>query len=816
MDRTLIDLKTILQETQLTSGLGSNQKQLINNGQLRVLNLWKKFDKFCGDLLEELEKGSKNDTEVSLDNLITKFTDLAHVLSYLSYLRSNSWATSSSVKPLIAPLAKNVPLLIFRFSKMLETHYNKIHDDVRRFLNFPGTEPIVQNFNQWIHYGSIEFLIHHEDFEGQIAFLESLFVCRKRSEYWPKISAFCGEQHPSYDPQSDSNAQKNQNEKDSDLDNVHQRQIKTEENFQKLLEILIKNQQNVQSTSCHQNDTSPQTTGSTPMVVTTLCQNLTETLSIQGLEHDVNNYTLKGDRVYDGALHKLSYLMYHMIHIVQHHFNNPRQILKILRGSISPDKQKKLDNMQPFLDKKLSQVDLFMKSEIKSCPRRLLLKQIIQDFSCRVKNAGLDLFEFKQDQITYGEMVKSFVDSMSFCGGLQEVNNFAFLSNVIEKQLETHDSSGGKIIRKWENFVAKRDIFVNTVWEWNTAPDNTFRAYHTLGRQYPHYGPVQSDDDNSHLRTIPHNYTDKYEWVNFDIRIFSDWLQNELIPDFVCKGAKQFDHSSRNVNVNTFDSTHSYPRNPSYSIKGGASGPTHQTEYYPPPHNSHSYKNQPPQNINPRKPHFKLGFDSSCEKRYDIPKFLANEKSYMNGLTPIWEDPSLQHANNETLHLSAKKFGACMICGLPRHQGKCLKFPTGYPCQHNHVNKAACKYHNQRFHIPVEKYKEFTKNNLRIINCNHERKITPGNNKLFRHHNVYLCENELKDAYNGEIIDLSKIQTCENGYFENQTYAPKPRSFQNSEVSVVNNVNPEFNDSDWEYDYTGDYPDFVNEYWNEF
>ena len=60
-------------------------------------------------------------------------------------------------------------------------------------------------------------------------------------------------------------------------------------------------------------------------------------------------------------------------------------------------------------------------------------------------------------------MVKSFVDSMSFCGGLQEVNNFAFLSNVIEKQLETHDSSGGKIIRKWEYFVAKRDIFVNTV-----------------------------------------------------------------------------------------------------------------------------------------------------------------------------------------------------------------------------------------------------------------------------------------------------------------------------------------------------------------
>ena len=59
MDRTLIDLKTILQETQLTSGLGSNQKQLINSGQLRVLNLWKKFDKFCGDLLEELEKGSK-------------------------------------------------------------------------------------------------------------------------------------------------------------------------------------------------------------------------------------------------------------------------------------------------------------------------------------------------------------------------------------------------------------------------------------------------------------------------------------------------------------------------------------------------------------------------------------------------------------------------------------------------------------------------------------------------------------------------------------------------------------------------------------
>ena len=114
----------------------------------------------------------------------------------------------------------------------------------------------------------------------------------------------------------------------------------------------------------------------------------------------------------------------------------------------------------------------------------------------------------------------------------------------------------------------------------------------------------------------------KYEWVSFDIRIFSDWLQNELIPDFVCKGAKQFGRSSRNVNVNAFDTTHSYPRNQSYSIKGGASGPTHHTKYYPPPHNSRSYKNQPPQNINLRKPHFKLGFDSSCEKRYDIPNLV--------------------------------------------------------------------------------------------------------------------------------------------------------------------------------------------------
>ena len=260
MDRTLIDLNTILKENDLTTGLGSNYNQLLNIGQSRVLNLWKKFDTFCSERLEELEKQSNNDTEISLeqqDHLITKFTDLAHVLSYLSYLKSNSWATSSSVKPLIAPLAKNVQRLIFRFSKMLETDYNNIHDDVRRYLNFPGTEPIVQNFNQWIHWGSIEFQIHHEDFEGQIGFLESLFVCRKRSEYWPKISAFCGEQHPSYDPQSDSNAQKNQNEKDSDLGNVHQRQIKTEENFQKLLEILIKNQQNVQGTSGYQNETPP-------------------------------------------------------------------------------------------------------------------------------------------------------------------------------------------------------------------------------------------------------------------------------------------------------------------------------------------------------------------------------------------------------------------------------------------------------------------------------------------------------------------------------------------------------------------------------
>ena len=97
---------------------------------------------------------------------------------------------------------------------------------------------------------------------------------------------------------------------------------------------------------------------------------------------------------------------------------------------------------------------------------------------------------------------------------------------------------------------------------------------------------------------------------------------------------------------------------------------------------------------------------------------------------------------------------------------------------------------------------------MRKINCNHERKIHSDNDKLFRHHN---------DACIGEIIDISKIQKCENDYFENQIlYAPKPRSFQNSQVSVVNNVNPEFDDSDWEYDYTGDYPDFVNEYWNEF
>ena len=98
MDRTLIDLNTILKENDLTTGLGSNYNQLLNIGQSRVLNLWKNFYTFCSERLEELEKQSNNDTEISQeqqDHLITKFTDLAHVLSYLSYLKSNYYEVSA-------------------------------------------------------------------------------------------------------------------------------------------------------------------------------------------------------------------------------------------------------------------------------------------------------------------------------------------------------------------------------------------------------------------------------------------------------------------------------------------------------------------------------------------------------------------------------------------------------------------------------------------------------------------------------------------------------------------------------------------------
>ena len=93
---------------------------------------------------------------------------------------------------------------------------------------------------------------------------------------------------------------------------------------------------------------------------------------------------------------------------------------------------------------------------------------------------------------------------------------------------------------------------------------------------------------------------------------------------------------------------------------------------------------------------------------------LPNMEDWTKGLYPLWEVSKLSNLDSKSLHVAAKIFDACVICGYPYHLGACPKISPGWPCTKNHFRgKGAEKFHNEHFH--VDDYKEFKKAHLSRI-----------------------------------------------------------------------------------------------------
>ena len=63
---------------------------------------------------------------------------------------------------------------------------------------------------------------------------------------------------------------------------------------------------------------------------------------------------------------------------------------------------------------------------------------------------------------------------------------------------------------------------------------------------------------------------------------------------------------------------------------------------------------------------------------------LPNMEDWTKGLYPLWKVSKLSNLDSKSLHVAAKIFDACIICGYPYHLGACPKISPGWPCTKDH------------------------------------------------------------------------------------------------------------------------------------
>ena len=83
-------------------------------------------------------------------------------------------------------------------------------------------------------------------------------------------------------------------------------------------------------------------------------------------------------------------------------------------------------------------------------------------------------------------------------------------------------------------------------------------------------------------------------------------------------------------------------------------------------------------------------------------------EDWTKGLYPLWKVSKLSNLDSKSLHVAAKIFDACIICGYPYHLGACPKISPGWPCTKDHFGGKGAHFH-------VDDYKEFKKAHLSRI-----------------------------------------------------------------------------------------------------
>lgn len=276
--------------------------------------------------------------------------------------------------------------------------------------------------------------------------------------------------------------------------------------------------------------------------------------------------------------------------------------------------------------------------------------------------------------------MENLVQTLSFIGSSNCINNFYFLRNFLTKIPDF-------VRMKWEQYECRENILVKKIFVFD---DNQKLRYNIS---------KQNSKNDSNIVTCPSK--DNGHEISFNFNSFLVWFRERYI-----KGG--FTSSTPSL-MNTFGQCDEKNVNYNYS-KGSYSGNKNQNNTQGSKFRTQSkatFSGLTKSNFSKPKPFLAIKPDLNLD--------LTPSRAWLEGKCSIQEDQIGIKQSALWKLLFLKRNSGCLRCGFNHNSAKCVKKTiSGFPCKHSShgISDYSKNYHNTAFHVPnwrKERHKYFTR-----------------------------------------------------------------------------------------------------------